>query len=117
MRTSPATFSRTFTAPSNNRFKSAPGVLVAGGDHQYPEAQVIDHAVDATLGCVRIGAPCAETVGAADAGFDLAQRSAVTPRSQQAIMGLPQTGDRPKNASLHWVAAGVAVEAEQNFVS
>lgn len=44
-------------------------------------------------------------------------RSAVTPPSQQAIMGLPQTGDRPKNASLRWIVAGVASEADRDFVS
>lgn len=30
------------------------GVLVAGGDHQHPEAQDVGHAVDDTLWCARV---------------------------------------------------------------
>jgi len=50
------------------------GVLVAGGDHQHPEAQDVSHAVDDTLGCARIGDAGGETVRDAQVGFDLAQR-------------------------------------------
>ena len=54
------------------------GVLVTGGDHQHPEAQNVDHAVDDALWCARIGDAGGETVGDTQAGFDLAQRQHAT---------------------------------------
>jgi hypothetical protein len=53
---------------------SVVGVLVAGGDHHHSEAQEVSHAVDDTLRCARIGDAGGETLGDAEAGFDLAQR-------------------------------------------
>ncbi len=50
------------------------GVLVARGDHQHSEAQDVGHAVDDAPWCARIGNAGGETVGDAEAGFDLAQR-------------------------------------------
>ena len=50
------------------------GVLVAGGDHKHPKAQVVSHAVDDTLGCARVGDAGGDAVGIAKTGFDLAQR-------------------------------------------
>jgi len=56
------------------------GVLVAGGDHQHPEAQNIGHAVDDTPWCARIGDAGRETIGEPKPGFDLAQRQYATVR-------------------------------------
>jgi hypothetical protein len=65
-------------------------VLVAGGDHQHPEAQNVGDAVHDTPRRAGIGHAGGQAIGDAEAAFDLAQRQHAGIRRELAAV---ETGD------------------------